>query len=213
MWGCVAARGSGTRARRSVRPPDVVGAFDDANADEDARVVECRVSDARAHDRGLVGERAEFALAGARAGAVIVMAAGTYSGNFAATSSGTPGSVITLCGPAGAVLDGGSTDSGYVFHLDHASYWHLVGFSVTDGQKGVMADGTVGSTIERLTVSHIGDEAIHLRDNSTDNVVSGNTVSDTGHRKPQFGEGIYIGTANSNWCSISDCRPTPPTGT
>jgi len=147
------------------------------------------------------------ALASARAGEVITMMPGRYSGNFVATTSGTPGSMITLCGTADVVLDGGSTDRGYVFHLDHASYWHLVGFSVTNGQKGVMADGTVGSVIEKLTVSRIGDEGIHLRDNSTDNVVRANTVSDTGHRKAQYGEGIYIGTANSNWCSISNCRP------
>lgn len=147
------------------------------------------------------------ALAHAGAGDVIVMAAGTYSGNFVASASGTAGSMITLCGTADAVLDGGSTKQGYVFHLDHASYWHLLGFSVTDGQKGVMADGTVGSVIEKLTVSDIGDEGIHLRDNSTDNVVTGNTVGGTGHRKPQYGEGIYIGTAHSNWCTVSNCQP------
>jgi parallel beta-helix repeat protein len=138
---------------------------------------------------------------------MIAMAPGTYAGNFVATTSGTPSAMITLCGPADSVLDGGSTEKGYVFHLDHASYWHLLGFSVTDGQKGVMADGTTGSVIEKLTVSRIGDEAIHLRDDSTDNIVTGNTVSDTGHRKPQYGEGIYIGSAHSNWCSISNCRP------
>jgi len=147
------------------------------------------------------------ALNRAEPGDVIVMAPGTYSGNFVAASSGTASRMITLCGTTDSVLDGGSTDHGYVFHLDHASYWHLLGFAVTDGQKGVMTDGTVGSVIEKLTVTDIGDEGIHLRDNSTDNTVIGNTVSGTGHRKPQFGEGIYVGTAHSNWCSFSNCRP------
>lgn len=147
------------------------------------------------------------ALAKAEPGAVIVLAPGTYPGNFVATSSGTPGNPITLCGSTASVLNGGSTDKGYVFHLDHASYWQLLGFSVTDGQKGVMTDGTVGSVIKKLTVSDIGDEGIHLRDNSTDNLVTGNTISGTGHRKPQYGEGIYVGTANSNWCTVTNCRP------
>ena len=147
------------------------------------------------------------ALAAAKPGAVIALANGTYTGQFVATASGTASAPITLCGGSGATLDGGSMDKGYVFHLDHASYWRLSGFSVTNGQKGVVADGTVGSVIEGLTVSALGDEGIHLRDFSTDNTVTGNTVSDTGHHSPKFGEGIYIGTATSNWCSISDCKP------
>ena len=91
--------------------------------------------------------------------------------------------------------------------MSGAKYWVLSGFTITNAQKGVVADGTVGSLIAGLTVHHIGDEGIHLRDFSTDNVVRGNTVFDTGNRRAKFGEGIYIGTANSNWCTISDCKP------
>jgi hypothetical protein len=162
-----------------------------------------------AHASTMVASAAELtaALAAAEPGEVIAMSPGVYDGHFVATVSGTAAAMITLCGTSSSILDGGSTDSGYVFHLDHASYWHLLGFAVTDGQKGVMADGTAGSIIERLTVTRIGDEAIHLRDLSTDNTVTGNLVSDTGHRKPQYGEGIYVGTANSNWCDVSNCRP------
>jgi Right handed beta helix region len=209
VWGCVASIGSRSPSAAVPSSHRTTSAPSTTPAPTTAPEASASGSDGCPRATVTVASASELssALAGARAGAVIVMAEGRYSGNFTATSSGTPGTLITLCGSAGAVLDGGSTDSGYVFHLDHASYWHLIGFSVTDGQKGVMADGTIGSVIERLTVSHIGDEAIHLRDNSTDNVVTGNTVSDTGHRKPQFGEGIYIGTANSNWCSVSNCRP------
>lgn len=152
-------------------------------------------------------EELSAALEGAKAGDVIALGPGSYHGNFVASVSGTSGEPITLCGTAASVLDGGSTDEGYVFHLDHASYWHLLGFAVTDGQKGVMADQVTGTIVEKLTVTRIGDEGIHLRDQSTDNVVTGNTVSDTGLRKPKFGEGIYIGTANSNWCDVSNCQP------
>jgi len=149
----------------------------------------------------------ERALSDASAGDVIVMAPGTYPGSFVATASGSADAPITLCGPREAVLDGGDVKGDYVFHLDGAKYWHLAGFSVTNGQKGVMADGTVGSTIEALTVFHIGDEAIHLRKHSTDNRVVGNDISDTGLRRDKFGEGVYIGSADSNWCTITDCEP------
>jgi hypothetical protein len=138
---------------------------------------------------------------------VIALAPGTFLGTFVAGASGTAESPITLCGSAESVLDGGDIDGGYVLHLDGASYWRLIGFTVTNGQKGVMADGTVGSVIEGLTVHTIGDEAIHLRRMSTDNTVIGNQVSNTGLRRAKFGEGIYVGTAESNWCDISDCAP------
>ena len=76
------------------------------------------------------------------------------------------------------------------------------GLDGAEADAGNTASAVTYAGAERLTVSRIGDEAIHLRDNSTDNVVSGNTVSDTGHRKPQYGEGIYVGTANSFWPSV-----------
>ena len=147
------------------------------------------------------------ALRAATPGAVITMAPGTYVGNFVATTSGSAEAPITLCGTPDSVLDGDDVENGYGFHLDGGQYWQLSGFTVTNSQKGVMADTTVGSVIDGLTVTHIGDEAVHLRKASTDNRVLGNTISDTGVRKPKFGEGIYIGTAESNWCDISDCEP------
>lgn len=147
------------------------------------------------------------ALDAATPGTVIFLAPGTYQGTFTATAQGTKNEPIMLCGTADSVLDGGAIDGGYVFHLDGASYWTLQGFSVRNGQKGVMADQTVGSVIRGLTVSEIGDEGIHLRQFSTDNLVVDNHIRQTGLRKPKFGEGIYIGTAESNWCDVSDCQP------
>lgn len=147
------------------------------------------------------------ALDSASPGDVISLAAGTYTGNFRATASGTPDEPIVLCGSAESVLDGGGVEHGYVLHLDGASYWHVFGFTVNNGQKGIMADSIHDTILEGLTVSHIGDEAIHLRANSTDNTVVGNTISETGLREAKFGEGIYIGSAESNWCDITDCEP------
>lgn len=149
----------------------------------------------------------EKALEEAQPGAVIGLADGTYGGKFVTSASGTPEQPIFLCGGAGAVLDGENIKGGYVLHLNQAKHWRLVGFTVTNGQKGVMADGTVGSVIQGLTVHTIGDEAIHLRNFSTDNVVLQNKISKTGLRRDKFGEGVYIGTAVSNWCTNTDCKP------
>jgi hypothetical protein len=122
-------------------------------------------------------------------------------------AAGTPEQPVFLCGSEAAVLDGGDVEDGYVLHLDGAQHWRLVGFSVTNGQKGVMADSTVGTVVQGLTVHGIGDEAIHLRDNSTDNVVLANTIRETGLRRDDYGEGVYVGTAVSNWCTYTNCQP------
>jgi nitrous oxidase accessory protein NosD len=152
-------------------------------------------------------EALQRALDDATAGTVIHLADGRYEGTFTATATARPDSPIRLCGGRGAILDGGDVEDGYTLHLSGASYWHLLGFTVTGGQKGVMVDNGVGHRIEDLLVTSVGDEAIHLRTHSTDNVVIGNTIRDTGLRKPKFGEGIYVGSANSNWCQITDCEP------
>lgn len=146
------------------------------------------------------------ALLHASAGDTIVLAPGVYRGHFTASATGTAAAPITVCGPRTAVLDGGGIKQGYVLHLSGARWWRLHGFTVQDGQKGVMLDRSGHNVISGLAVHGIGDEAIHLRDFSSDNTVENNDVSDTGRLKAKFGEGIYVGTANHNWCTYSDCK-------
>ncbi|GAA1799729.1 hypothetical protein HC028_16550 [Planosporangium flavigriseum] len=157
-----------------------------------------RVSDAKS---------LETALSGAAPGTSILMEDGVYAGRFEASVSGTAEKPIFLCGSAGAVIDAGDINGGYAFHLNGASYWRLVGFTLRNGQKGLMADRVQRTVIQGLTVEQIGDEGIHLRTFSTDNIVENNTVRKTGLRREKFGEGIYIGSAQSNWCEHSGCNP------
>ncbi len=147
------------------------------------------------------------ALEAARPGAVIGLRDGVYEGKFVAKTPGTKDQPIHLCGGPAAVLDGGGVKAGYVLHLDGASYWRVLGLTLRNGQKGLMADQVQGALIQGLTVEQIGDEGIHLRNFSSDNVVRGNTVRNTGNRRDTFGEGIYIGTAESNWGSVTGGRP------
>jgi hypothetical protein len=147
------------------------------------------------------------ALAKATPGASIRLRDGMYEGRFVASVSGSKESPIYLCGGPGAVLDGGGVDHGYALHLDGARHWRVAGFTIRNSQKGLMADHVQGVVIGGLVVEHIGDEAIHLRNFSSDNVVQGNTIRDTGNRRDDFGEGIYVGTAESNWCTVTGCKP------
>lgn len=147
------------------------------------------------------------ALGAARPGAVIALRAGVYAGRFVARTSGTATAPITLCGSADAILDAGGKSNGYVLHLNGASYWRVSGFTVRNGQKGVIADRVQHTIISGLTVAAIGDEAIHLRRASSDNQVVGNVIRGTGLRSKRYGEGIYVGTAQSNWSSVTGGAP------
>jgi parallel beta-helix repeat protein len=153
------------------------------------------------------------ALAAAAPGDTVSLAAGSYDGAFYATRSGTASKPITLTGPRGAVLSNsaggcdpnaptspsGISYCGYGLHLNKVSYWHLTGFAVTGSSKGIVLDGSSNNVIDRVEVSNIGDEGVHFRADSSDNVLQNSSVHDTGKTDPGFGEGAYFGSAQSNW--------------
>lgn len=147
------------------------------------------------------------ALTSVKPGSVMNLSAGTFSGQFEANVSGTAGSPITLCGSRDAVIDGGDIKQGYALHLNTVDYWRVIGFSIKGAQKGVVTDHAHHLLIQGLFVHDVGDEGIHLREFSTDNIVDGNTIRNTGLLNAKFGEGIYVGTAHSNWCKYTDCKP------
>jgi nitrous oxidase accessory protein NosD len=147
------------------------------------------------------------ALAVARPGTMIKLAPGTYTGTFVLRGAGTAQKPIALCGPRTAVLTAGTIDRGYTLHLDGASFWQVSGFTVRGGLKGVMADNAQANRIEGLLIDGVGDEALHLRRNSSDNLVRGNTIRRAGLRTPAVGEGVYVGSAQGNWCELTACAP------
>ncbi|WP_066363634.1 hypothetical protein [Herbidospora mongoliensis] len=143
------------------------------------------------------------ALAAAEPGAVIFMEPGEYQGHFVAATKGTKDQPIFVCGSRDAIIDGGGVKEGYAFHLNEVDYWRLIGFTVRHAQKGVMADKTNFSVVQDLDVNHIGDEGIHFRNFSSDNIAQYNIIWGTGLRKDKYGEGVYFGTAESNWATFS----------
>jgi hypothetical protein len=147
------------------------------------------------------------ALGSARSGTVVALQNGTYRGRFTLKADGA-----TVCGGTGAVIDGGGTSSGYAFHVDGADRAVLSGFTIRNAQKGVMVDDAQGVTVSGMTVTRIGDEGIHVRDGSTGARIVGNRISDTGSHEAKYGEGIYVGTAKSNWCDVSNCQPDKSDG-
>ncbi|CAL9512386.1 hypothetical protein SUDANB95_03635 [Actinosynnema sp. ALI-1.44] len=155
----------------------------------------------------------QSALANAVPGQTIRLAAGVYRGAFAATRPGTASAPITLTGPADAVLvnDGPSGtapscptptpawDPGYGLWLHDAPHWNLTGFTVRESKKGIVADNSHHTTISGVSVHHVDEEAVHFRRSSADSVIRDSTITDTGLVQPGYGEGVYIGSAGSNW--------------
>jgi hypothetical protein len=155
----------------------------------------------------------QAALAAARPGQTIRLAPGVYDGSFIGTTPGTAAAPITVIGPRTAVLtnpagagSGPSCpvptpgwDPGYGFWLAGAPYWRLSGFTVADAKKGVVVDDSPHVTLDGLYVHHIGDEGVHFRRSSSDGVLRDSTIEHTGTVQPAYGEGVYLGSANSNW--------------
>jgi hypothetical protein len=90
-------------------------------------------------------------------------------------------------------------DPGYGFWLYGAAYWNLSGFTVTGAAKGIMIDASPHVTIDGVEVHDIGDEGVHFRRSSADGIIRNSRIERTGTAQPQYGEGIYLGSANSNW--------------
>ncbi|RKS75655.1 parallel beta helix pectate lyase-like protein [Motilibacter peucedani] len=146
------------------------------------------------------------ALAAAVPGSVIDLADGTYAGSFDAKADGTADAPITLLGGRGAVLVGTSLRSGSVLTVT-GDHWHVVGLSVTGGQKGVLVDGSQGTVLEDVEVSGSGNEGVHFRGGSADGAVLDSYVHDTGLQEKKFGEGVYVGSAVTNWGKYSHGLP------
>ncbi len=150
------------------------------------------------------------ALAMAQPGDLIALADGIYRGSFVATASGAADAPITLCGSRAAILDAGPLDKDgpvtYGFHL-RADHWALIGFTVRNARKGIVTDGASHNRLRGLEVYQIGDEGIHFRAASSDNLLEESWVHDVGLISAQYGEGVYLGSAHSNWGRHSGGQP------
>ncbi|MCD5310812.1 right-handed parallel beta-helix repeat-containing protein [Kineosporia babensis] len=138
-------------------------------------------------------------------GDVISLAPDTvYSGKLQlAGLRGTAAHPILIQGSATSIIDNGSpSNTGYPLHLDDCHYVHVRGFQVRNSQKGIMVDRSLNCVLEDLEVSQIGHEGIHLRNETSYCIVRRCHVHHTGRIDQRYGEGLYCGTAQSNWGAV-----------
>jgi hypothetical protein len=92
-------------------------------------------------------------------------------------------------------------------YLNNANYWNVSSITFENAGKGVVLDQSSNDFFQGITVENTSDEGFHFRDFSSNDVLEGSTVFNTGLKTPGFGEGVYIGSANSNWCTYTNCGP------
>lgn len=146
------------------------------------------------------------ALAKAQPGDEINLKEGVYVGKFNISVSGTATHPITLTGSRNAILDAGSIETGYVLHLQ-ANYWVIKGITLRNGGKGLVTDEASFNVIDGILITQIGEEGLHLRKFSKHNIVQNSEITYTGMKDPGYGEGVYIGSAYSNWPKYTNGEP------
>jgi parallel beta helix pectate lyase-like protein len=142
----------------------------------------------------------EAAMASAQPGQVIRLSDGEYlfEQRLVAEVDGTAEAPITLRGSRAAIIRSRNASGDYGLHIT-GDHWRVEGLTVAHATKGIVLDGSVGTVIDGVEVYDVGDEAIHFRTCSSDGVLRNSFVHDTGRNSPQYGEGVYVGSANSNW--------------
>jgi hypothetical protein len=146
------------------------------------------------------------ALSAAAPGDQIVIQQGTYAGNFVMTKSGTSSTPIGICGSGNVILDAGSTSSGYGLHIK-ASRLVVANIKVTNAKKGIILDSANYNLLSNLEVYKIGEEGIHFRTHSSNNTLQDSKIYNIGITTPAYGEGVYIGSAKSNWSTYTGGSP------
>lgn len=92
-----------------------------------------------------------------------------------------------------AVLSGSDTSTRYLLYVT-GDYWEIRDLKICTARKGIVIDNSNYTVIDNCEVYNIGEEGIHLRDGSCNNIVSNCYVHDTGLLNPGYGEGIYVGS-------------------
>lgn len=145
----------------------------------------------------------------------------TYIGNLLINNiNGTPNNYISIIGNSTSIISGTDISKSKVIEISNSSYVYFglstsnidefgKGYVLTNAQKGIFVNKCSYITIQNLNIYNIGYEGLHLLNNSSFCNVLNNNIHDTGKYQPEkgFGEGIYCGSAVSNWSTYSDGKP------
>jgi parallel beta-helix repeat protein len=155
----------------------------------------------------------QTAIYAAQPGDTVLLAPGTFTGEFETVRSGRPGAPITIAGEAGATLRGRGISEGRVLTVEND--WIVVsGLRITRGDKGIWVQEATNVTLRDNTVRDTGGECIRVKYLAVRNEIAGNRIGPCGavnfnlKASRKNGEGVYIGTApeqlSRNPTTVSD---------
>lgn len=183
-----------------------------------ASIFPAAVPSAAQSNRILVSDTASLltALQNVKAGDEIILRPGIYQADassglwrpFQAEADGTPDQHIILRSEDAqnpAVISGSTTESKCALYIT-GSYWEIRDLKISTACKGIFLAKSEHSIIYGCEVSDIGEEAIHIIDNSSYNLVENCVIHNTGKKTPKYGEGVYIGSAKNATEYGFDCH-------
>ncbi len=167
------------------------------------------------------------ALEGAQAGDEIIVREGVYQndewrGEWAAFFShgeGTAEKPIILRSEDPehpATISGASQESKNVLYIT-GDHWIIKDLEFTNAALAITLDNSNYTAITGCEVHGTGQEIIHIRDGSSYCLVEDCDIYDAGNVSPQYGEGVYIGSAysaegydfNCHYNIVRNCRFGP----
>ena len=135
----------------------------------------------------------------------------TYYGNLKIENiNGEDENLIYILGNNTSSIYGNNLNLSKVLQITNSSYVFFglettiideygKGFSLTNAQKGFYANNCNNLTIQNLNIYNIGEEGLHIMNNSYSVNIYNNKIYNTGLYIADYGEGIYVGSAETNW--------------
>ena len=150
----------------------------------------------------------ERALQIADPGEPIVFAPGQYNALRLTDIQGSRQNPIQIVGSPGVEFRSGSYSREAGILVRNSSNIEIIGVSVRHALWGVYIDNAHGISLLNSDIRDIGQEIVRIKGGSSDILVEGNTIADSGRRTDNShanGEGVYIGTGTpSNVDRVTD---------
>jgi hypothetical protein len=140
------------------------------------------------------GDNLQAKVDAAAGGDVLVLGAGTYSGfriNQRHFTKDKP--LVIKAAPGAKALLLGSNYSGNLATISNSSYIVLDGLTLENSNHPIYCTSIDHVIFINLEVHNSGQEMIHIRGGSRYVDIRNCKLYDSGHRRPQWSEGIYVG--------------------
>jgi len=138
-----------------------------------------------------------YAIARSRPGDIVYVKNGTYREDVYIAGKNGGANYITFQNYPGhfPVIRGNGVASGRNKIID-SGFVKFIGFTITEFQQGLFVEKSNNILLQDLKVYNVGQEAVHIKLNSSLVTLKDSVIYDTG--KWQYnGEGVYIGTSSS----------------